>query len=109
MPGERRGPIPLDPSKQVPYFKRRVLVRRDFVELVRNKFGAHLDEEIPDTLDALLKAQIFGADFAVNVAGEVHSIANGKLPVVSGPAAAMMRMISEEVLVGYGRRQLSAS
>ncbi|GAM98090.1 hypothetical protein U91I_01720 [alpha proteobacterium U9-1i] len=93
--------VPLDPEKQIPYEKRKRLVRREFVELMRNKLGAHLDEEIPELLDALQRSESFGVDVEWRVPTGVVSIGAGTLPVVVGPAAAMMRKISQELIDAY--------
>jgi hypothetical protein len=94
--------VPARPEDQVPYDKRQTIVRRIFVEMTRNKFGAHLDAETPELLDNLQRTESLGIIFAVNLNGSVFNNADGSLGMVIGPAAAMMRQIAHEMLAAYG-------
>jgi hypothetical protein len=69
---------------------------------MRNTLGAHLDLDQVDTLDALQKAGSWGGHFIVGSGSGTLSTENGTLPVLVGPAAAMMRQIAFEVLTAYG-------
>ena len=102
MPGTPPDLIPLRPQDQVPYEKRQTLERRTFVKDMRNKLGAHLDKEIPELLDNLQRSHSFGIAFAIETPSGVLRTADGTLDVRTGPAAAMMRQISQEILVAYG-------
>jgi hypothetical protein len=93
--------VPVQEVDQVPYHERRRLTRRTFVEQTRNKFGAHLDEEIPELLDELQRKESFGIILAVNINGTIFNTADGSLHMRVGPAAAMMRQIAHELLVAY--------
>ncbi len=105
-PGTPPDMIPLRLEQQIPYDKRKTLVRRIFVAMMRDKLGAHLDDEIPETLDVLQKSHSFGVSLAVTTpAGEFDTF-DGTLPVRTGPAAAMMRQISQEVMVAYGLAEI---
>jgi hypothetical protein len=73
--------------------ERRLLTRRTFIELVRNKFGAHLDEEVPETLSELMRTDIL--DFGVIYGG--RSITDSLIP----PVAAMVRQIAYEVILAF--------
>ncbi|MDP3750094.1 MAG: hypothetical protein Q8Q88_23970 [Phenylobacterium sp.] len=86
-----------NPEHHVPYEKRHTLVRRTFVDWVRNRLGAHLDGELPDLLDELQRSESMGARFGVGAL----STLDGTLPMVVGPAAAMMRQVAWEVLDAY--------
>jgi hypothetical protein len=94
--------VPLQVQDQIPYNQREKLVRRTFVEMTRNKFGAHLDAETPEMLDNLQRTESLGIVFAVNLGGTVFNTADGSLRTVIGPAAAMMRQIAHELLCAYG-------
>jgi hypothetical protein len=96
--------IPAREEDQVSHQDRQTLVRREFVEQMRNKLGAHMDEEIPEVLEDLQKAAAFGAVFSIQTPTGEFSTARGNLPIGAGAAAAMMRQIAEEVLVAYGLR-----
>jgi hypothetical protein len=74
----------------------------NFVEMTRNKFGAHLDPETPEMLDNLQRTVSLGIVFAVNLGGTVFNTADDSLRTVIGPAAAMMRQIAHELLSAYG-------
>jgi hypothetical protein len=93
--------VPLQKTEQVPYHERNRLTRRTFVEQTRNKFGAHLDREIPELLDQLQRNESLGMVLAVNINDSVFNTADGTLVMRVGPAAAMMRQIAHEVLVAY--------
>ena len=103
-PGTNPSIVPLDPNLQIPYEKRRRFVRREFVQLMRNKFGAHLDKEVPELLDTLQRSESFGVGLTVNLpSGPVNSL-DGTLRTRVGPGAGIMREIAEEVLIAYGIR-----
>jgi hypothetical protein len=93
--------VPVQEADQVPYHKRRRLIRRTFVEQTRNKFGAHLDRDVPELLDELQRKESLGIVLAVNIDGTMFNTADGSLKMRVGPAAAMMRQIAHEVLAAY--------
>jgi hypothetical protein len=83
------------------------LTRKELVKMMRDKLGAHLDTAIPEELDHLQRALSFGADLGFVIPRKDQdriyevSIANGLLPVIVSPGAAMMRQIAFEVLEAY--------
>jgi len=89
---------PVRESEQVPRNKRRTLTRRIFVELVRNKLRAHVDNDLPETLDALQRANAMGINVSVDLGDRMLNSIDGTLPMTIGPAAAMIRQISYELL-----------
>ena len=105
-PGGDPTIIPLTVDKQLPYEKRQKLCRREFVELTRNKFGAHLDHEIPEVLDQLQRSRSFGIGFVINIGNRVLNSYDGTLETRIGPAAAVMRQIAQETLIAYGLTEL---
>lgn len=102
LPGMPGDLIPVRPEEQVPYEERDTLVRERFIDMMRDKLGAHLDEEIPEALDNMQKSHSFGVSLSVQTPSGEFNTHDGTLPVRTGPAAAMMRQISQEVLVAYG-------
>jgi hypothetical protein len=100
-PGYPPGSIPLRREDWLPIDKRPRLTRRLFIDLVRNKFGAHLDENVPEELDRCLRTNMMGFDFQMTYGGKLYSTSDGSMPVVCPPAAAMVRQIAEEVLRAY--------
>lgn len=98
---DSHGMIPLDSSLHLPSDKRIVVTRRTFIEQMRNKLGAHLDEEIPEVLDHLLRATSFGGILAVQTPQGMLSTQDGSLKMRISPAAAMMRQICEELIRAY--------
>ncbi len=97
--------IPTDQAKQVPRHKRDTMTRRTFVDLMRNKLGAHIDSEIPEELDGLQKAFHFGMDLIVAYPGGELSLHGSTVTIEVGPAAAMMREIAHEVLWASAGKQ----
>ncbi|GLK54341.1 hypothetical protein JOD31_001508 [Methylopila capsulata] len=100
--GAPPGAIPLEPEDQVPYKRRQKFVRRDIVSMMRNKFGAHLDDSVPENLDELQKTSSFGINVSqvLDDGTELNSW-DGSLNIGAGPCAAMMRQIAFEVLAAY--------
>ena len=102
-PGSPPGYLPPTEAEEVPYKRRSKLTRREFVDQMRNKLGAHIDAEVPELLNDLQKSSSFGITFAMaRPDGSEVSTSDGTLPTRVGPAAAMMRQISHELLVAYG-------
>ena len=95
--------IPVGNSPQRSDAERNRLYRRGFVELMRNKLGAHLDVEQPEILDQLQSVSGFGLAIKVGTPTGMLSTDDGSLKIVVGPAAAMMRQITHEILVAYGQ------
>lgn len=93
--------IPTNPAHLVPRNSRKTLTRREFIQLVRNKLGAHLDRHLPEELDNLLRSSGFGIAIEAEVAGTKLSTEDGSLPVTIGPWAAMVRQIAHEVLEAF--------
>lgn len=101
QPGSNPTMIPLSSGEHVPLPERQVLFRRTFIELMRNKLGAHLDIDQPELLNELQRSSAFGADFGVGTPTGMLSSADGSLPMLVGPAAAMTRQIAHEVLKAF--------
>lgn len=102
LPGTAPGLIPVNGSPTVPFAKRESINRRDFVSLLRNKLGAHQAADMPNLLDELNESRSWG-DFAVDTDSGLKSTHDGSLTTGTGIMAAMMRQITHEVLVAYGR------
>lgn len=97
--------IPTDSARQVVRSRRFTLTRREFVDKVRNKLGAHIDSDLPEELDKLLKAFYFGMDLKVSYPGGELSLHEGTVAIEASPAAAMMREIAHEVLWAFAEGQ----
>jgi len=93
--------IPTNTAEQVPRSKRYSMSRRTFVDLMRNKVGAHIDSDLPEVLEGLLKGFYFGMDLRVEYGEGALSLHEGTMHVEVGVAAAMMREIGHEVLWAY--------
>lgn len=79
-----------------PEAQRRRWTRREFVQEIRNKFGAHITPDVPEELSALSEADALFAVALPDLAGSP--------PIKPHPplAAAMMHRIALEVLAAYG-------
>jgi hypothetical protein len=100
-PGTPVGRIPTDERAQVPKNKRKTFSRRELIEAIRNKLGAHLDRHIPEELNQLQKAHAFGISIRVTVDGKTLDTLDGSMPMKTGPGAAMVRQIAHEVLEAF--------
>ena len=101
-PGGPPGLIPIIDSLIVPYDKRERTSRMRLVNLLRNTLGAHQTSEMPTLLDDLQETRNWGCAIIQTPDG-VFSTEDGSLPVLVSPLAAMMRQITHELLVAYGR------
>jgi hypothetical protein len=82
---------------------RRTLTRREFIDDMRNRLGAHSDTELPELLDELQRHTSWGtSDISTVFNGAKLSVSDGTLPVLAGPSSAMIRRIAAEVLDAYG-------
>lgn len=99
-PGRIRGD-----GQFIPWEQRVKMRRRDLIELVRNKFGAHVADEIPEVLDVLQRSNMMGVEFGI-LPPENQLGAPPREPprIAVGAAAAIVRAIAEEVLIAYGKR-----
>jgi hypothetical protein len=75
------------------------------VDLLRNKMAAHQTDEMPQLLDDLQSSNTWGA-FACTTPEGTLSTDDGSLTVKVGPLPAMMRQITHELLLAYGREDL---
>lgn len=100
-PGESSALIPVRIEDQVPESQRETLTRRTFIELMRNKLGAHLDIDQPELLDHLQKSTAFGGTFVIETPAGLLSTEDGTLPMRVGPAAGMTRQIAHELLCAF--------
>ncbi|TPG51673.1 hypothetical protein EAH76_16805 [Sphingomonas glacialis] len=102
IPGDNPGVIPINASPLLPFDKRQTINRRDFVSLLRNKRGAHQDDDMPQLLDELETSRSWGV-FECQTPAGVLSTLNDTLLTGASMMAAMMRQIVHEVLLAYGR------
>jgi hypothetical protein len=103
MPGTPQGLIPVNGSPVLPYEKREKVTRLRLTNLLRNKRGAHLNADLPLLLDTLDSSKSWAGDIGVETATGFFSTADGSLKVTVSPIAAMMRQITHELLLAYGR------
>lgn len=101
-PGGTPGMIPILDSLMVPYEERERTSRMRLVNLLRNALGAHQTSEMPTLLDDLQETRNWGSA-AIQTPDGILSTDDGSLPVLVSPLAAMMRQITHELLVAYGR------
>jgi hypothetical protein len=101
-PGTPPGMIPVNGSPTVPFEKREKTTRMGLVNLLRNNLGAHQTSEMPALIDTLEEARSWG-NFALGTPDGMLSTDDGSLKALVSPMAAMMRQISHELLVAYGR------
>jgi hypothetical protein len=106
-PGTPAGVFPTDERLHVPKSKREAFTRRLLIQEMRNKFGAHLDREIPEALRLLQTADALGISIGVNVGGAILNTHDGTLPMKTAPSAAMVRQIAHEVLEAFLRKNQS--
>lgn len=102
VPGGPPGLIPINDTPSVPFEARETINRRDFVALLRNKLGAHQDNDLPVLLDELEESRSWGV-FVCQTPDGVCSTEDGTLTMGASIMAAMMRQIAHEVLTAYGR------
>lgn len=102
VPGTPAGMIPVNDTESVPFNKREAINRRDFVALLRNKLGAHQDDDMPILLEQLEETRSWGG-FVVETPDGVLSTDDGTLKTGATIMAAMMRQIAHEVLIAYGK------
>jgi hypothetical protein len=81
VPGTPVGVIPADERLHVPKNKRKTFNRRELIQELRNKLGAHLDREIPEALNLLQTADALGINIGVNVQGTILTTLDGTLPM----------------------------
>lgn len=98
--GGMSGLIPLKASDQIPFAKRRKLVRREVVSIIRNKMGAHYDKAETEGVRFLMKwdhAIEFGCkdESGNEYSSSAHS---DKFIFLNSHGDAIVRSISEEVL-----------
>jgi hypothetical protein len=103
LPGTPAGMIPVNDSPSVPFQDRETLTRRELIELVRNKLGAHTESEFPILLEELDEARSWGG-FAIETPDGVFDTDNGTLLVKVSVLPATVRQICHELLVAYGRQ-----
>jgi hypothetical protein len=106
-PGTPVGHIPTDERYQLPKNKRKTFSRRELIETIRNKLGAHLDRDIPEELNQLQKAHAFGISIRAAIDGKTLDTIDGTMPMKTGPGAAMVRQIAHEVLEAFRPRRLN--
>jgi len=100
--GTPAGMIPVNGSPTVPFDKREKITRMGLVNLLRNNLGAHQTAEMPELIDVLEEARSWG-NFAMGTPDGMLSTDDGSLKALVTPMSAMMRQISHELLVAYGR------
>jgi hypothetical protein len=86
----------------IPFEKRFVWTRRTFVDHIRDKAGAHIDLNDTKLLEELQKTEMLGFNLVCEHPDGERTTNNGTLPIIASPGAAMMRQISQEVLIAYG-------
>jgi hypothetical protein len=101
-PGTPPGLIPVNDTPVVPYEKREKVTRMQLVHLLRNKMAAHQPSEIPELLEELQSSNSWAA-FGCDTPDGHLSTLDGSLTVAVGPLPAMMRQITHELLIAYGR------
>jgi hypothetical protein len=101
-PGTPAGLIPVNDTPVVPYEDREKITRMRLVNLLRNKIAAHQSADMPLLLDEIQTTNTW-AGFSCQTPEGVLSTDDGSLPVIVGPIPAMMRQITHELLVAYGR------
>lgn len=102
LPGQNPSLIPVNNSPSVPFSKREKITRREFVSLLRNKLGSHSDVDVPILMDELADTRSWGHVRIETEKGNFDTF-DGTLKTRGGIVPAMMRQISHEVLVAYGR------
>ena len=103
VPGTPLGMIPVNGSPVQPYEKRSKTTRRELIELLRNKMGAHQDVDLSELLEEIeLSKGWVGFELEHPTHG-VLSTDDGTLPIRVGVIAALVRQICHELLVAYGR------
>ena len=108
-------PFGMDPTMipigaaQLPYNKREKLTRREVIQLVRNKLGAHISKDVPLKLDHLFDRKSWGniVASAPSHPNEDPEEAMKRDKVLNKPIHAMVRHIAEEVLVSTGIRSVA--
>jgi hypothetical protein len=97
-----RGAIPVNDTPVHPFDDRTSLTRRQVIGMLRDKLGAHQDDELPSVLDDLQDGLDIG--FGVRMPdGSERNTFDGSLKIAVPPLPAMVRQIAHEVLVAYGR------
>ncbi len=101
-PGSDPRMIPLKIEDQVPYRKRKKITRLNLITMVRQKLGAHTENEYPILMDELNSSAYMGIDAeSVEQDGSLKSISNGQIKVIMSPLEGSVRQIAEETLVGF--------
>jgi len=108
-PGSAPGMIPVNDTPNVPFAKRETLTRREIIGMIRDKLGAHQDNELPTVLDDLQSGLNYVAIIYQDDDGREWHTDNGTLPISIPPIAAMVRQIAHEVLVAYDRADSPAA
>lgn len=93
------GSVPVNSAPLVPFDEREKLVRREFIKLIRDKRGAHPDQEWPSILDDVQEP---GFGMMIETPEGLLSTVDGTLPIIAAPLGAMVRQIAHEVLIAYG-------
>jgi hypothetical protein len=101
-PGMPAGMLPINGSPMIAFEKREKTTRMGLVNLLRNNLGAHQTSEMPALIDVLEAARSWG-NFYIETPDEMLSTNDGSLRAQVSPMSAMMRQISHELLVAYGR------
>lgn len=102
-PGSPPGMIPVNDTPTVPFTKRETLTRRETIGMIRDKLGAHQDDELPTVLDDLQSGLNYISIVLESSDGSELRTDDGTLPITVPPIAAMVRQIAHEVLVAYDR------
>jgi hypothetical protein len=104
LPGSIPGMIPVNDSPYVKWEDRIKTSRMGVVTMLRKKLGAHIDaKDFPKLLDDLVETRNW-INFRVQDGDRILSSDDGSLEIRVGPLPAMMRQVSEEILIAYGRK-----